>query len=292
MGKRQSYRGKLSRKKRKANRGYKDRLFVNLFSDKKNALSLYNALRGTTYDDTERLEITTLKDVLYLSMKNDVSICFVNTMSLFEHQSTDNPNMPLRGLMYFGSLYEAWIAKHKLDIYGIKLVKIPAPLYYVLYNGEKELPERKDYLLSEAFENASPGYEWTAHVININYGKNKELMDDCPVLEGYARFTDYVRKNVKSGQEITEAVDGAVDRCIDEGYLKDYLISHKAEVRKMILTEYNKKLHNRTLREEGREEGRMEERVNTERERLRAEKAEAENKMLREEIAKLKATAR
>ncbi len=290
MGKRQNYRGR----KRTVNRKYKDRLFVDLFSDKENALSLYNALRGTAYADPEAIEITTLKDVLYLSMKNDVAICFANEMSLFEHQSSDNPNMPLRGLMYFGRLYGAWVANHRLDIYGSRLIKIPSPVYYVLYNGEKDLPERKDYLLSDAFEHASPGYEWTAHLININPGKNRDLLESCPALEGYSRLTGYVRENAKDGMEITEAVDKAIDKCIDEGYLEDYLISHREEVRGMILTRYDKKLHNKTLREEGREEGRREgreegrreERVNTEKERKRAEKAEAEVQKLKELLAR------
>ena len=77
-------------------RDYKDTLFTDLFSDKENALSLYNALNQTSYTNVEELEIVTLSDVLYMHQKNDVSILFQNEITLWEHQSTLNYNMPLR----------------------------------------------------------------------------------------------------------------------------------------------------------------------------------------------------
>ena len=82
-------------------RNYKDTIFHDLFSDKKNALSLYNALNHTDYQDTEGLEVVTLSDAIYIHLKNDVSILFQDQLELWEHQSTRNGNMPLRGLLYF-----------------------------------------------------------------------------------------------------------------------------------------------------------------------------------------------
>ena len=76
------------------NRNQKDKLFYALFSEKENALSLYNAVSGTSYTDVENLEIVTLEDVLYLTMRNDMALCFHDDLDLFEHQSTPNPNMP------------------------------------------------------------------------------------------------------------------------------------------------------------------------------------------------------
>ena len=100
----------------KVRQTHKDRLFCNLFSKKENALSLYNALNGTDYKNENELEIVTLEDALYLTMKNDVSICLCGNISLWEQQSSVNPNMPLRGLLYFAREYEGWLASRKKDI--------------------------------------------------------------------------------------------------------------------------------------------------------------------------------
>ncbi len=159
-------------------REYKDRLFRFVFGSEENKvhiLSLYNALRGTEYTDADQIEITTLDDVIYLGMKNDVSL----DMNLFEHQSTYNPNMPLRGFSYFARLYEQYISEHDLDIYGTKSVKIPAPRYIVFYNGEKPCEERTALKLSDAFMGKAEGYEWTATMLNINQGFNQALMEKC-----------------------------------------------------------------------------------------------------------------
>ena len=81
-------------------------------------------------------------------------------------------------------------------LYRRKVVKIPAPDYYVLYNGGEEMPDRLDMRLSEAFMVPSEGYEFTAHMININVPHNRELMDRCPALSGYTTLIEYTRKNI------------------------------------------------------------------------------------------------
>ena len=83
------------------NREHKDRLFKIIFQEKSDLLCLYNAINGTTYDNPDDLTITTMEDVIYISMKNDVSFLVDCRMNLYEHQSTYNPNMPLRGMFYF-----------------------------------------------------------------------------------------------------------------------------------------------------------------------------------------------
>ena len=70
-----------------ANRNYKDTVFRMLFSDRKNLLSLYNAVSGSHYDDPEKLEIITLENAIYMGMKNDllsssVQTCFCMNISL------------------------------------------------------------------------------------------------------------------------------------------------------------------------------------------------------------------
>lgn len=236
-------------------RNHKDRLFRKLFSEKENALSLYNALNGTNYEKEDELKVVTLEDAIYLTMKNDVAVCLYDSINLWEQQSSVNPNMPLRGLMYFAREYDGWLAANQKDIYGRKLVKIPTPKFYVLYNGEEQMPEREEYRLTDAFEHLSPGYEWTAYVININCGNNPRLMEKCKVLNDYSEFITQIRSHQKEGKSIQQAVDEAVKYCIEHDFLKTYLLKNRGEVMAMILTEYNEKLHNKTLKEEGIEIG-------------------------------------
>ena len=274
-------------------RNHKDSLFCNLFSDKENALSLYNAINGTNYHDPDEMSIVTMKDVIFLHQKNDVSVLFDSRLTLWEHQSTLNRNMPLRGLMCYARNMEGILDDDQRRLlYGRSIVKIPTPEYYVIYNGSEKAPEREDLKLSEAFEVPTEGYEWTAHFININAGNNSEILDRCPALKGYAYFIDEIRTNREQGMDELEAVERAIQSTIEAGYLVDYLKKINAEAKAMILTEFDEKGYEQTIREEGREEGRAEERKNTEAERKRAEMAEAEVKRLQEEIARLKASNR
>ncbi len=239
-------------------REYKDRLFRFIFGAEENRehiLSLYNALRGTGYTDADKIVITTLDDVIYLGMKNDVSFMLASDMNLFEHQSTYNPNMPLRGFSYFARLYEKYISEHDLDLYGIKLVKIPAPRYIVFYNGEKPCGERTELKLSDSFIAQAEGYEWTAVMLNINRGYNRELMEKCAALKEYSDFIALARENHETGLPVEQAVDEAVRAAIGWKCLGQFMKKHRSEVKAMFLTEYNKERHERTCREEGWEEG-------------------------------------
>lgn len=115
---------------------YKDRLFRFVFGENKEwLLSLYNAVNETQYDNPNDITITTLDDVIYVKMKNDVSLLLDSELSLYEHQSTYNLNMPLRGFLYFASLYKALLTERGIDLYGKRMVKIPRPQYIVFYNG-------------------------------------------------------------------------------------------------------------------------------------------------------------
>lgn len=248
----------------KADREYKNNVFCDLFSEKSNALSLYNALNHTDYQNTEELEIVTLSDVIFMRQKNDVSIMFQNELTLWEHQSTLNFNMPLRGLIYFAHNVDGILKSKGITLYGKKLVKIPSPDYYVFYNGTEKAPDRQDLKLSDSFMTPKEGYEWTAHMLNINVGHNQELLDTCPTLKGYALLVQYIREFQTKGSELKEAVEKAIDRCIQENHLKSYLLKKKAEVSLMLLTEFNQEAFARAIRNEGVEEGieKGEDRVN------------------------------
>ena len=209
----------------KVNREYKDTLFRKLFGEsKENAISLYNAINGTEYAVSDDFEFTTLEDVIYMKMKNDVSFLLGTTMNLYEHQSTYNPNMPIRGLMYFADLYRKLI-KDGENLYGKKLIKIPNPKYIVFYNGsESDFKEEREVLrLSEAFEkkDTSGEYEWTATMININHTHNSELMKKCHVLYEYSAFIGKIKK-YSLELKLKEAVNKAVEESIGEGILADF----------------------------------------------------------------------
>ena len=135
----------------KLNTKYKDRLFRLIFHEKKELLELYNAVNESDYTDPEELEITTIEDVVYMGMQNDLSFIIGDEMNLYEHQSTFCPNLPLRGLFYFSSVYKAYIEPKKHKLYSTSELKIPFPQYIVFYNGIEEKLERQELKLSSLF---------------------------------------------------------------------------------------------------------------------------------------------
>ena len=234
-------------------RSYKDSLFRMVFREKKELLSLYNALNGTDYVNPEALTITTIEDVLYMGLKNDISFLIEDVMNLYEGQSSWNPNMPLRGLFYISQVYQGYVKEQHLDIYSSALLRLPTPKYVVFYNGTRQEPERQELLLSASFINPEerPCIECTALVLNINYGHNQELMKACKKLHDYSYFVEQVRGNLREGLMLEEAVDRAVLHCIQADVLREFLEKHRAEVKHVILTEYDEELHAKTLYEEG-----------------------------------------
>ena len=133
------------------NRKYKDRVFRIIFRDKKELLELYNAVNNSNYSNPDDLEITTIEDVVYMGMKNDLSFIIDDVMNLYEHQSSFSPNLPLRGLFYFASLYREYIEPVKQKLYMDSPMTIPFPQYIVFYNGTKEEPERQEVKLSNLY---------------------------------------------------------------------------------------------------------------------------------------------
>ena len=240
-------------------RNYRDTLFRMLYRNKKRLLSLFNAVNGTHYDNPDDLTITTLEGVLYLGMKNDVSCIIDMMMQLYEHQSTVNPNMPLRNLFYVSDLLQKYLYEEGLDIYSRKQIKIPTPKFVVFYNGDEEQPERKEIRLSKAFSanTGETNMELVVLQININKGQNEELKAACKTLQEYAEFTERAREHRKE-MELEDAIRTTIDECIRDGILKDFLLKNKAEVYHMCLYEFDVELHERVLREEEREEGRLE----------------------------------
>ena len=257
-------------KKMDVNRNYKDTVFRMLFSDRKNLLSLYNAVSGAHYDDPEKLEIVTLENAIYMGMKNDIAFVLETNLYLYEHQSTMNPNIPLRNLLYISAEYQKMVAGRSL--YSSAVIKIPAPKFFVFYNGTAKTEDQFDYKLSDMYEKfeEKPDLELKVTVLNINDGYNRELMEHCRLLSDYSKYVSMVR-NYASKMQIEEAVECAVKECIEKGILSDFLLQNRAEVIRMSIFEYDKEKEEKKLRkaefeagmEQGIAKGIEEERLNS-----------------------------
>lgn len=241
-------------KKPKAKREYKDTVFRMLFSDKKNLLSLYNAVTGRAYENAEDLEIVTLDNAVYMGMKNDLSFLLDTRIYLYEHQSTKNPNMPLRDLFYISLEYQKYVSDKSL--YSSTLQKLPAPVFMVFYNGTEEMEERTELRLSQAYEHfeGEPNLELKVMVLNINAGHNEELMEQCRMLKEYAQYVARVRGYAGS-MKLEEAVRRAIRECITEGILTDFLRKNRAEVEMVSILEYDKEYEEKKLRKAEYEAG-------------------------------------
>ena len=193
-----------------------------------------------------------------MRMKNDLSFIIDSQLNLYEHQSTWNPNMPLRGLFYLTRQYEGLLAWEEADFYGRKRVALPTPEYIVFYNGGDMEQDRETLYLSDSFSlgRGSGALECTCQVINVRRGHSRELLGKCRRLWEYSEFVSEIGANIRKGLSRDESVQAAMDHCIKRGILTDVLIKEKSEVLHMIfLTEYDEKKHLRHTFEEGREEG-------------------------------------
>ncbi len=224
-----------------ANKEYKSDVFSMLLQDKKRAMEIYNAINGTDYDDPELVEMTTLDDKSFsLTVRNDASFILDANLSLYEHQSTYCPNMPLRDLLYFASIIQKRIKAQKRDIYGGRILKIPVPHFVVFYTGKEDAPDQYDLRLSDAFEKETknPEIELVCHVYNINSGKNTPLLSKCQTLREYMYFVDMVRKNNEISGNLEDAIEKAINQCMEENVLRDFLAQHREEVMHVMTLDY------------------------------------------------------
>ena len=236
------------------NRVYKSRIFEMVFSDKKELLSLYNAANGTKYDDPEMLEVNTLENAIYLSMHNDISFVIDSRLTLYEHQSTYSPNLPLRYLMYISDLYSSMTRDENL--YGPRKVLLPPPKFVIFYNGIEEQPDVQELRLSNVFQvpDDKPSLELRAVMLNINPGHNPQLLDNCKTLRDYSEYTARVRRYAEN-VSLSEAVEQAITECIKEGILSEFLSKNRTEAKKVSIYEYDEEKVMRMMREAAREDG-------------------------------------
>lgn len=242
----------------KENRECKNSVFVDLFYEdetaEENDIALYNALHDEPLPPGTKVEKIRVHNELYMNFKNDVSFGIGGKLLVFaEHQSTVNENMPLRSLLYLGRAYEQLVPVRKR--YRKRRVPIPKPEIYTFYNGKEKWEKEKILKLSDAFimKDPNPAVELKVKVININPDQNHEVLDRCKVLKEYSIFMDTIRKYQESGDE--EPYRKAIEECIEENVLADYLRKKGSEVVNMLMSEYNYEDDIAEQREEAYEEG-------------------------------------
>ena len=239
----------------------KDILFRLVFgNDRQALLQLYNALHGTAYTDPHELQIVTLDNAIYISRKNDLAFLLAGSINMYEHQSTLNPNMPVRFLIYLAQEYQLLVESTDKSLYGSELIPLPTPQCVVFYNGTADTPDEYELRLSSAFSNqdVEPAVEVVVNVININYGHNEHLMQGCGLLSQYAQFVAVTREYANKYNNREESMNAAIEYCIEHGILEDILRKHRSQVLGSLLEEFDEKKYARTLRAEGYESGREE----------------------------------
>lgn len=248
-----------SRNSVKVKRNHKDTLFRMIFSTRENLLSFYNAVNHSHYTDASELEIVTLKNAVYMNMKNDQAFLLDMQLNLYEHQSTWNPNMPLRFLMYVAKEYQMLVRNQTL--YASALVKVPTPHFVVFYNGETEQEAETILRLSHSFQQKTdkPELELMVRVLNINLDKKQEVLEACQLLKEYMLLVNKIRRYTDEYKDINQAVEQAVTECIEENILADFLRKNRAEAIEMCIFEYDDKREKELIRKaeyaEGMKEG-------------------------------------
>ena len=222
-------------------RNYKDTVFVTVFKEKKCLIELYNAIFDTNYDENTPLDIVTIKDVLFRTMKNDVAFTLGERfVVLIEHQSTLNGNLPLRDLLYVSTLFKRMIDSKLL--YRERTLMLPRPEFIVLYNGTTDIPEYQELRLSDAYlgelqEGEEDALQLVVKVYNINSKKNAEILKKCETLKQYSRFVDIMRSYQKVDQLTNETMVEIMERCQQDGILTDFFREYGTELIEMLFKE-------------------------------------------------------
>ena len=279
----------------KDNLQYKNDFFVLLMNEKKYALEVYNALNGSDYKNPDDIQIITLQYGVKLSIYNDASFVLDRQANYYEHQASYNPNMPLRSFLFFAEDLKKWLdADKSINIYGSKRVQIPTPHFVVFYNGRRNRPEYEVQKLSFSFskETDDPDLEVKCHVYNINPNNNTEFLKKTPALSGYVSLIEKIR-NYEENMETNEAIHYAIDDCIEEGILKDFLISKRSQVEGILMLDFTVERQVELERAEAEKErkraDKAEKRLDEAEKRLNEEKQKVEEEKQRAEDAEKEA---
>ena len=240
-------------------RTYKDSVFVTIFHDKSKLIELYNALFDTNYDESAPIDIVTIKDVLFRTLKNDVAFVLGGRfVVLVEHQSSINENMPLRDLMYISTVLKRMIDTTRL--YREKRLMIPRPSFVVLYNGTKDFPAYRELRLSDSFlgekqKDEEDALQLIVKVYNINTEKNSEILGRCETLRQYSRFVEIMRSYKEDSELTNDVIVEVLDKCKKEGILTEFLDKYGTEIVEMLFKELTREEDLEISRLDGYEEG-------------------------------------
>ena len=242
---------------RKPQRAYRDSLFRDIFNNADRLPEIYEALLGikTTASD---ITLATINETLFSGIKNDVGfIVGSQHVLLTEHQSTINANMPLRMLMYLAEVYRRYVDADA--VYRKRLIPLPAPKFYVFYNGIEKMPDTWSLHLSDAFDGRAADLELAVEIININHQPGRPILEKCHALKSYSVFVAKVRESVKNGSTLEAAVGEAVRYCIANDYLGGYFRQkQKEEVFDMLNFAWDQERALEIRAEEARADGRQE----------------------------------
>ena len=242
---------------RKPQRAYRDSLFRDIFNNADRLPEIYEALLGikTTASD---ITLATINETLFSGIKNDVGfIVGSQHVLLTEHQSTINANMPLRMLMYLAEIYRRYVDADA--VYRKRLIPLPAPKFYVFYNGIEKMPDTWSLHLSDAFEGRKADLELAVEIININNQPGHPILEKCHALKSYSVFVAKVREQVKSGNALEVAISEATRYCIAHNYLEDYFRQkQEQEVFDMLNFVWDQERALEVRAEEARADGRQE----------------------------------
>jgi hypothetical protein len=246
---------------RMSKREYKSSVFSMLLEEAEYALDTYNALNKTDYTDPSMVTIQKLDGKVLLSIRNDASFLIDAFLNLYEHQSTYNPNMPLRFMLYFSDMLWDFVDEKDYNMYGSRRIPVPTPKFVVFYNGTEKRPAREVIRLSDSYEHKCEDYDLdlVCTVYNINPGCNDEMQKNSKVLLGYTTFVEKVRTYERKMDSLEKAINQAIDECIRENILAEFFTKRRAEVLEMAVHDFTferqLKLTARDSREEGRIEG-------------------------------------
>ena len=235
------------------NREYKNDVFCMLMEEPEYALDVYNALNRSHYTDPLQVEIVTLGNGISVSINNDASFIIGTDLNFYEHQSTYNPNMPLRSLVYLVETLKPMLTE--MDLYGRRKIGIPTPRFVIFYNGSEKRPEEEIQKLSDAYlheENDIP-LELVCMVYNINKGQNEDLIKKSRVLHGYSEFVARVKENLAVG--ISNPIEEAMEYCIKHQMLEDFFSRRGEEVLKVMTIDMTFEKREKFIREDSRAEG-------------------------------------
>ena len=240
---------------KEANKKYRDSVFRDYFNEPNRLLSLCNAILGTNYPDSEKLNINTLEGIFFDNQKNDISCVIENNfLVLIEHQTSVNNNMPLRCLSYVAELMNNLVVD-KDKLYHKALIRFPCPKFFVLYDGDAKEPLQREMRLSAAFGGDGSTLELVVVAYNINFGLNQPLLSKCQYLRDYSTLVGTVKEGIRLGLTRKDAISRAVKFCLDNGLMKGYLEKNSQEVFNMLTLQWEQDKAIRASYEDGRDDG-------------------------------------